>query len=138
MKRLLIMLVIIMLIASESISQTSADTVCLPLNQLKMAINKIEEGKVMSKEIGLLKDKIQSVERRLVVKDSLISVFMNNESNYRNLINNYESNISNNATIVENLEKSLKYQKRIANKQKFQKWMVAVLGVGLGYLIGII
>lgn len=127
-----------MLIALDSISQTSADTVCLPLNQLKIAINKIEEGKVMAKEIGLLKDKLQSVERRVVVKDSLILVYMKNESNYRRLINNYESNISNNATIVANLEKSLKYQKKVANRQKLQKWMVAVLGVGLGYLIGII
>lgn len=127
-----------MLIALDSISQTSADTVCLPLNQLKIAINKIEEGKVMVKEIGLLKDKLQSVERRIVVKDSLILVYIKNESNYRRLINNYESNISNNATIVANLEKSLKYQKKVANRQKLQKWMVAVLGVGLGYLIGII
>ena len=92
----------------------------------------------MVKEIGLLKDKIQSVERRVVVKDSLILVYIKNESNYRRLINNYESNISNNATIVANLEKSLKYQKKVANRQKLQKWMVAVLGVGLGYLIGII
>jgi hypothetical protein len=127
-----------MLIALDSISQTSADTVCLPLNQLKIAINKIEEGKVMAKEIVLLKDKLQSVERRVVVKDSLILVYIKNESNYRRLINNYESNISNNATIVANLEKSLKYQKKVANRQKLQKWMVAVLGVGLGYLIGII
>lgn len=127
-----------MLIALDSISQTSADTVCLPLNQLKIAINKIEEGKVMSKEIVLLKDKLQSVERRVIVKDSLILVYLKNESNYRRLINNYESNISNNATIIANLEKSLKYQKKVANRQKLQKWMVAVLGVGLGYLIGII
>lgn len=132
------MLVIIMLIALESTSQTSADTVCLPLSQLKIAINKIEEGKVMAKEIVLLKDKIQLVERRVVVKDSLILVYQKNESNYRRLINNYEANISNNATIVANLEKSLKYQRRIANKQKFQKWMVAVLGVGLGYAISIL
>lgn len=127
-----------MLTALDSISQTSADTVCLPLSQLKIAINKIEEGKVMGKEIQLLKDKVQIVERRVIVKDSLILVYMKNESNYRRLINNYEANISNNAVIVANLEKSLKYQKRVANKQKFQKWMVAVLGVGVGYLIGIL
>lgn len=132
------MLVIIMLIALESISQTSADTVCLPLSQLKIAINKIEEGKVMGKEIVLLKDKLETVERRVMVKDSIILVYQKNESNYRRLINNYESNISNNSTIVANLEKSLKYQRRVANKQKFQKWMVAVLGVGVGYLIGVL
>lgn len=132
------MLVIIMLIALESISQTSADTVCLPLSQLKIAINKIEEGKVMGKEIVLLKDKLEMVERRVMVKDSIILVYQKNESNYRRLINNYESNISNNSTIVANLEKSLKYQRRVANRQKFQKWMVAVLGVGVGYLIGVL
>lgn len=92
----------------------------------------------MGKEIGLLKDKLEIIERRVLVKDSIILVYQKNESNYRRLINNYESNISNNATIVANLEKSLKYQRRVANKQKFQKWMVAVLGVGVGYLIGVL
>ena len=92
----------------------------------------------MGKEIGLLKDKLEIIERRVLVKDSIILVYQKNESNYRRLINNYESNISNNATIVANLEKSLKYTRRVANKQKFQKWMVAVLGVGVGYLIGVL
>jgi hypothetical protein len=107
----------------------------LPVSQLKKAIEKIEEGKVLSKEVGLLKDKIQLIERRVAVKDSLIVVYQNNEGNYRRLINNYEATIENNTKLINNLEVSVKYHKKIARRQKFQKWVVGVLGIGLGVLI---
>jgi len=122
-------------IALDSISQTSTDTICLPISQLKIAINRIEEGKVVAKENGLLNIKVDNLERRMNLKDSIIGIYLNNESQYRNLINNYENNISNNAKIVENLEKIVSLNKKIARRQKFQKWLGAIIGVGIGILV---
>jgi ABC-type antimicrobial peptide transport system permease subunit len=122
-------------IALDSISQNSTDTICLPISQLKIAINRLEEGKVLAKENVLLNIKVDNLERRINLKDSIIGIYLNNESQYRNLINNYETNISNNAQIVTNLEKMVSLNKKIARRQKFQKWMVAILGVGLGILV---
>ena len=122
-------------IALDSISQTSTDTICLPISQLKIAINRIEEGKVVAKENGLLNIKVDNLERRMNLKDSIIGIYLNNESQYRNLINNYETNISNNAKIVENLEKIVSLNKKIARRQKFQKWLGAIIGVGIGILV---
>jgi hypothetical protein len=111
MKKLLSILLITTLTALESTSQTSSDTLCIPVSQLKKAITKIEEGKVAAKEVVLLKDKIQLIERKVVVKDSLIGVY------------------------ITNLEISVKYYKKIARRQKFQKWAVGVIGIGLGVLL---
>ena len=122
-------------IALDSISQTSNDTICLPISQLKIAINRIEEGKVVAKENVLLNIKVDNLERRMNLKDSIIGIYLNNESQYRNLINNYETNISNNAKIVENLEKVVSLNKKIARRQKFQKWLGAIIGVGIGILV---
>ncbi len=83
----------------------------------------------------LLKDKIQLIERKVVVKDSLIGVYMKNEANYRRLVNNYETSLLNNATQINNLEISVKYYKKIARRQKFQKWAVGAIGIGLGVLL---
>jgi len=135
MKKLLSILLITTLTALESTSQTSNDTLCIPVSQLKKAINKIEEGKVAEKEVVLLKDKIELIERKVVVKDSLIGVYLKNESNYSRLINNYETSLLNNTTQINNLETSVKYYKKIARRQKFQKWAVAGLGIGLGVLL---
>jgi hemerythrin-like domain-containing protein len=135
MKKLLSILLITTLTALESTSQTSNDTLCIPVSQLKKAINKIEEGKVAAKEVVILKDKIELIERKVVVKDSLIGVYLKNESNYSRLINNYETSLLNNTTQINNLEISVKYYKKIARRQKFQKWAVGIIGIGLGVLL---
>lgn len=122
-------------IALDSISQTSSDTICLPISQLKIAINRLEEGKVVAKENVLLNIKVDNLQKRMYLKDSIIGIYLNNESQYRNLINNYETNISNNAKIVENLEKVVSLNKKIARRQKFQKWLGAIVGVGIGILV---
>jgi hypothetical protein len=135
MKKLLSILLITTLTALESTSQTSNDTLCIPVSQLKKAITKIEEGKVAALEVSLLKDKIQLIERRIVVKDSLIAVYMKNEGNYRRLVNNYETSLLNNATQITNLEISVKYYKKIARRQKFQKWAVGAIGIAFGVFL---
>lgn len=125
-----------MLIALGSISQTSSDTVCLPSSQLKLAIEKIERGKQVERELILTNNKVVILEKRIALKDSLISKYNDNEKYYNKLISNYETSLLNNTSQIQNLEESLRLSKKIGRRQKLSKWIIGILGLGLGYLIG--
>lgn len=125
-----------MLIALGSISQTSSDTVCLPSSQLKLAIEKIEKGKQVERELILTNNKVVILEKRIALKDSLISKYNDNEKYYNKLISNYETSLLNNTSQIQNLEESLRLSKKIGRRQKLSKWIIGILGLGLGYLIG--
>lgn len=136
MQKILVALPISMLIALGSISQTSSDTVCLPSSQLKLAIEKIERGKQVERELILTNNKVVILEKRIALKDSLISKYNDNEKYYNKLISNYETSLLNNTSQIQNLEESLRLSKKIGRRQKLSKWIIGILGLGLGYLIG--
>jgi len=124
-----------MLTALESISQTSSDTVCLPLPQVKKAINLIEKGKVAEKDLGLSKEAILILEKRISVKDSIISVQNKKEEAYKSIVVNYKQSVANSEEVVANLEKSLLLEKRRARRQGFMKWIAAGAAFFLGSII---
>lgn len=124
-----------MLTALECISQTSSDTICLPLPQVKKAINLIEKGKVVEKELELSKEAILILEKRIVVKDSIISAQNLKEDTYKSIVANYKQSVSNSEEIVSNLEKSLVLERRRARRQGFMKWVVAGAAFVLGSII---
>lgn len=122
-------------IASESISQTSKDSICLPIDQLKKAINTIERGKVIEEEISLVKNKLQLKDSLIVLKDSIISQYVFRENNYQSLMSNYQSNIKNDGKIIDNLQTTINLSKKISKRQAVNKWIVGILGLSIGYLI---
>jgi uncharacterized protein YdcH (DUF465 family) len=122
-------------IASESISQTSKDSICLPIDQLKKAINTIERGKVMEEELSLVKNKLQLKDSLIVLKDSIISQYVFRENNYQSLMSNYQNNISNDGKIIDNLQTTINLSKKISKRQAVSKWIVGILGLSIGYLI---
>lgn len=126
---------ILLTIASESISQTSNDTICLPTSQLKKAINLIEKGKVTEEELNLTKSALKLSENRIAVKDSIILNLNNKETAYKSIIQNYKKNLENVAEMVENLENSITLERKRVKRQKFSKWVLALGGLGLGVLI---
>lgn len=126
---------ILLTIASESISQTSNDTICLPASQLKKAINLIEKGKVTEEELNLTKSALKLSENRIAVKDSIILNLNNKETAYKSIIQNYKKNLENVAEMVENLENSITLERKRVKRQKFSKWVLALGGLGLGVLI---
>jgi uncharacterized protein YdcH (DUF465 family) len=135
MKKLIVTLIIIMGIASESISQTSKDSICLPIDQLKKAINTIERGKVMEEELSLVKNKLQLKDSLIVLKDSIISQYVFRENNYQSLMSNYQTNIKNDGKIIDNLQTTINLSKKISKRQAVSKWIVGILGLSIGYLI---
>lgn len=135
MKKLKLTLLTILLTASAAISQTSSDTTCLPNEQLKKAINRIETCKVIEEELVSTKTLLTNSEKRVLNRDSAIAVYKQSELTYKNLVLNYEQNLSNDKKIIGNLEKTITLQKRIARKQKLSKWIVGGLGIAIGYFI---
>lgn len=131
------MLTVLILLQLSSISQTSKDSVLIPIPsfQLKKAINLIERGKVAEQELNLSNQKILLLDESLKKKDLIISEYATKDSTSQKTIKGY-------AKMVENLETSLANAKTISTiekirnrKQKLKKWYSLVIGVGIGFLI---
>lgn len=135
MKKLLIALPILLLIALEGISQTSKDTVHLPIEQVKKAISIIEVGKVQQEELILTKKALQIAENRLILKDSVIYYNSLKDKMYLSIIEGYKKNLSNSNQIVSNLEHNLKVEERQTRIQKSLKWVFVAVGFAGGFLI---
>ena len=130
------MLLITLLTAYQGISQTSSDSVtCIPNSQLKKAINLIEKGKVVEEELVATKELLKNSETRLSVKDSIIGKYQLSENQYKAFVKNLEENVKNDSRIIYNLNTQIKLTQKIARRQKLSKYIVGILGVGIGYLI---
>lgn len=136
MKKLTILFVITILIAFRGISQTSNDSVtCIPNSQLKLAIVKIEQGKLVKQELDLTNEKVNLLEGRLVLKDSVITFLKEKDALNNKMMWSYEATIANYKTIVDNLDQKYKLQRSIARRQKLAKWGTFIAGLGGGFLI---
>ncbi len=130
------MFVITILIAFRGISQTSNDSVtCIPNSQLKLAIVKIEQGKLVKQELDLTNEKVNLLEGRLVLKDSVITFLKEKDALNNKMMWSYEATIANYKTIVDNLDQKYKLQRSIARRQKLAKWGTFIAGLGGGFLI---
>ena len=136
MKKLKILFIITILTAFRGISQTSNDSVtCLPNSQLKAAIVKIEQGKLVKEELDLTNQKVNLLEGRIVLKDSVITFLKEKNALYDKMMWSYESSIDNYKKIIDNLDQKYKLQRTIAKRQKLAKWGTFIAGLGGGFLI---
>ena len=137
MKKLVITLIILVLWTSKGISQNSNDSVtCIPNNQLRKAINLIENGKVVKQELEIVKERSVVLEYRLSVKDSTINEYLSKEKNWKNLDKNYKNQIFNYQEYGKNTQIIFEKQRKEIRNQKLKKWMGILAGVGIGYVIG--
>lgn len=125
----------ITLTASEGISQTSSDTICLPTSQLKKAINRIEECKVIAEDLALTKQTLSLANQRISVKDSIIQKFEVKGNAYEASLANYQQVNNNLESIIQNLKKEVSLHKKAFRRQKLSKWITGVLGIAVGFLI---
>jgi hypothetical protein len=127
--------VITILTAFRGISQTSNDSTCLPNSQLKLAIVKIEQGKLVKQELDLTNEKVNLLEGRIVLKDSVITFLKEKDALHNKMMWSYEASIDNYKKIIDNLDQKYKLQRSIARRQKLAKWGTFIAGLGGGYLI---
>ena len=124
-----------MLIALSAISQKSADScLCIPVSQLKAAIVKIEQGKIMESELTFTRLKVDLLQQRIAIKDSSIRKFQKQDSLYQKIIWGYEGSIDNWKQILSNTENAYRIEKKIVRRQKIVKWLSLAAGIGAGYL----
>jgi len=118
-----------MLIALESISQTSKiiDTICLPVSQLKIAINQIEIGKVNLEELISTKKIVLYQDSIIKKKDSLISLLHKTITKNVNIISNMKRVDSLKQKIIYNQNVDIYIYKSKLRKSKFAKYLIATL-----------
>ena len=125
-----------MLWTSKGISQNSTDSVTyIPNSQLRKAINLIENGKVVKKELELTKERSVVLEYRISVKDSVISQYQKKEVNWNKIDANYKSQILNYEDYARNSQKIFEEQRKQIRGLKFKKWVGILAGLGIGYVI---
>jgi hypothetical protein len=127
---------ITILIALPGISQTSNDSVtCIPNYQLKIAIVKIEQGKLIKEELNYVNEKVKLLEERIFLKDSIITFLREKDVLYSKMMWSYDDSIDNYKKIIDNLQEQYKIQRSISRRQKLAKWGTFIAGLGGGYLI---
>lgn len=134
MSKLSVLFLALLLIASEGISQTS-DTICIPVSQLKAAVVKMEEAKILRDELTLTKLQMVNLERRLDIRDSLIFNYNRMYLLLKSDISNLELQKSNSETVIRNLEKNLKTSERSFNRQRSTAYVLGVAGIIVGVFI---
>lgn len=136
MKKLLITLIILILWISKGISQNSSDSITyIPNNQLRKAINLIENGKVVKQELDLYKERYTILEYRVSVKDSTISQYLLKESLWDKKDANYKKQIINYEEYANNSQRIYEQQRKEIRGQKLKKWAGILCGIGIGYVI---
>jgi len=135
MKGLKITLLILILLTYRGISQTASNNTCIPNEQLKKAINLIEQGKVCKDEVQLLKSKIVQLDSSITNKNKLIAEYQKNLGYQDTIISGY-------AGVVKNLQKSIAngvqtfaLQKEKLKKERYKKWAALTIGVAFGLMI---
>jgi len=121
---------------SKGISQNSTDSVtCIPNSQLRRAINIIENGKIVKQELELSKERSVVLEYRIATKDSIISQYINKESNWIKIDENQKKQIVNYKDYVKNSQRIFEEQRKRIKGLKFKKWAGILAGFGIGYVI---
>ena len=121
---------------SKGISQNSSDSVtCIPNTQLRKAINLIENGKVVKKELELSNERTVLLEYRISTKDSVISQYVKKEDNWKKIDANYKNQIFHYEEYGKNTQQIFEQQRKQIRGLKFKKWVGILAGFGIGYVI---
>ena len=125
-----------MLIALDSISQTTKiDTICLPITELKLAINKIEVCEIIKQELDITKGILELKTKQILNNDSLIKVSKKREELLNNHINSYKKIVLNYQKNILNASAKIEYQDEVIRKKNKHKFIYGILGFVLGVIL---
>jgi hypothetical protein len=119
----------------QATSQTYDSLISIPASKLRVAINLIEKGKVTQEELDLTKEKVKTLEQRVVYKDSIIYRFGQKDQYWKKLDSNHNIQINNLKQVVDNDSKIFHIQATQIKNQKRQKWLYLILGATSTYFI---
>jgi hypothetical protein len=95
----------------------------------------IEKSKVMETELNLYRLKDSNFQNLIFIKDSTIAMHILNENRIQELADNRRKMIENMNHQVRNLNYAMDEQDKLLRRQKLKKWLVGLLGLGLGIFI---
>lgn len=116
------MLLILLKLNLTVFSQTDTSKItepvkCLPLSTFKKIAEDLLRGDSTKFELELSNKELLKLEEKIILKDSVISISINKEENYKLTINNLEQKISILEKFNDDLSSDLKKQK-VKNKFK--------------------
>jgi hypothetical protein len=119
-----------MLLTLKGHSQNSGnDTTCLPNAQLKLALKKIEKGKLDAAELKLQQEQNLLLEKRLFVKDSIIGLRQQQVNSYMQLVKNHESESATYREEAQAREESIKRLQAGLRKERSKTVMATISGI---------
>ena len=89
----------------------------------------------METELNLYRLKDSNFQNLIFIKDSTIAMHILNENRIQELADNRRKMIENMNHQVRNLNYAMDEQDKLLRRQKLKKWLVGLLGLGLGIFI---
>lgn len=135
MKRLVTFLIIMML-SLTAFSQTATDSIpikCFPVPVVKLIIKDLLRGDSAQAELKLVEKQLSFTEKKVALKDSVISEMKIKENNYISIIDNQNKKFD----VLEGYSKRIERQLKIAKvKNKFTTIVsTGIVGVLTFFLI---
>lgn len=129
------MLMVLTLLKSQCISQTSDSVTCIPNVQLRKAINLIERGKVVEEELQLTKENVSFLQKRLDKKDSIIYKYAVRDLTWKKVDSNNRIQIDNLNKYVSNSQKIFEIRDKQLKRERKKKWLFLLGGIATSYFI---
>jgi hypothetical protein len=121
---------------SEGISQNLNDSVtCIPNEQLRKAINLIEQGKITKEELDSTKQLVLYLNKRINTKDSILIRYGQKDQYWKKIDGVNKEKIGNLNQVISNQNKVIEIKDYTIRKQKKIGIMKLLLGVALGFFI---
>lgn len=126
----------LVLMTSKGISQNLNDSVtCIPNEQLRKAINLIEQGKITKEELDSTKQLVLYLNKRINTKDSILIRYGQKDQYWKKIDGVNKEKIGNLNQVISNQNKVIEIKDSTIRKQKKIGIMKLLLGVSLGFFI---
>lgn len=126
----------LVLMTSKGISQNLNDSVtCIPNEQLRKAINLIEQGKITKEELDSTKQLVLYLNKRINTKDSILIRYGQKDQYWKKIDGVNKEKIGNLNQVISNQNKVIEIKDSTIRKQKKIGIMKLLLGVALGFFI---
>jgi hypothetical protein len=117
----------------QSISQISADTlISIPSSQLRTAIKKIEEGKLLRKELDTTKQLVSQLKSLSNLRDSTIQLFIRKDSTSSKIIFSYSEAVK---SLKQQQDLTMDWANRLEKRNLKNKLLYSVIALGLTTLL---
>ena len=126
----------LVLMTSKGISQNLNDSVtCIPNEQLRKAINLIEQGKITKEELDSTKQLVLYLNKRINTKDSILIRYGQKDQYWKKIDGVNKEKIGNLNLVISNQNKVIEIKDYTIRKQKKIGIIKLLLGVSLGFFI---